>query len=143
MQTVRHNGKIVSHSFLLFPPATKAPFSRENVFTARATKIKQTAKHLWCLFIILMSCFFPLVVFKNIRFFALLLFLQFSNELAHIAIIMRSKIFLYADFQNTTKTIFLCIYFLPCRASQQSVCSNNKINKNTKNRNRTERFFCI
>jgi hypothetical protein len=29
--------------------------------------------------------------------------------------------------------IFLCIYFLPCRASQLSVCSNNKINKNTEN----------
>ena len=109
MQTVRHNGKIVSHTnkmflFLLLPPATKAPFFSQE----------RQEKHLRCLFIILMSCFFPLIVFKNIRF----LFLQFSNEFAHIANIMRSKIFFYFAVCRFSKhyknnIIFLCIYF--CR----------------------------
>ena len=127
MQTVRHNGKIVSHTnkmflFLLLPPATKAPFSLESDKKNICGACLSSSCH--ASFLSLYSKIFDFY-FCNFP-----MSLRTSRTSCG-----RRFFFLFCCmpiFKTLQKQYYFFVYiFLPCRASQQSVCSNNKIKKNT------------
>lgn len=129
MQTERHNEnnslthKTIFFSFFFHRLYRKKLLSLEKMF-ARATKTSAVLVYHPHVMLLFSHC---------VQKYSIFIFAIFHWACAHHDHHAVEDFFLYADFQNTTKNniIFLCIYFLPCRASQLSVCSNNKINKNT------------
>lgn len=150
MQTVRHNGEKQSHifipSFFFFHRLQKLSCSLE-----RNTKRTQKEHKNICGACLSSSCHasFLSLYLKKISIF---IFLQFSNEFAHILIIMRSTIFLFFFYcMPIFKTLqkqyyfFCCVYiFAVSCVSIERFCSKqqNKYRKKIAIELRDFNFVC-